>query len=408
MAKESPVYRGDDPGFQTQAVGNYPDKSDVADKDNIYLSDQGWVYRHFTSLDKSTFWDEIIWAGDVTNPPTANDPVDTFGADNPEFLTGDGFQFVSGPYPGVDPTIGEATIGGFENVDTATAIPYTVSVAGTLANNNTYAWSVDGPGTATFSSGTQTGTFTGNTPAEANVSITFPEAGQYTVTCLIKSSAVSTSGSIGNLGVSAEVSVAPDTIGTVTVTGQATPEVGNAIVYTVQHDGTAPDGDLTLTFTTSPTSNRTIADTSDPMKKTVTFTDGSQGEAYTLTASLADPDASDTPQSGTKSVTPHTVMGNATALINGEGQISMVKSTTTAAIALTYTGTSNPAPSDLTYSWRANPSGAGTFSDDAIANPTFTAGNTAGGTQIVCTISSADSDPSSEDSSVIFVTITDS
>ena len=110
MAKVSPVYRGDDPGFQTQAVGAYPIKSDVADKDNIYLSDQGWVYRHFKNATKTEWWDEVIWAGDVTNPPSENDPVDQFGDPTPEFLFGDGYQPTSGPYPGIDATIGAATI----------------------------------------------------------------------------------------------------------------------------------------------------------------------------------------------------------------------------------------------------------------------------------------------------------
>ena len=45
MAASQVVWRGgptdNPPGFQPQAFGNYPAKSDVADKDNIYLSDQG-------------------------------------------------------------------------------------------------------------------------------------------------------------------------------------------------------------------------------------------------------------------------------------------------------------------------------------------------------------------------------
>ena len=101
MAKVSPVYRGgpgDDPkGFQPEAIGNYVAKSDVADLDNIYLSDQGWVYRHFKPRadDPEAYWDEIIWAGDVSGPgpandatpslvpatPEANDPVGIFGAE---------------------------------------------------------------------------------------------------------------------------------------------------------------------------------------------------------------------------------------------------------------------------------------------------------------------------------------
>ena len=51
--------------------------SDSYDIDNIYLTDEGWVYRHFKSTDGSRYWDEIIVAGEVpsgdspqaTNPP---------------------------------------------------------------------------------------------------------------------------------------------------------------------------------------------------------------------------------------------------------------------------------------------------------------------------------------------------
>ena len=401
----SPVYRGgpaDNPkGFQPQATGNYPAKSDVADEDNIYLSDQGWVYRHYKSLDKSKFWDEIIWAGDVTNPPAANDPVNVFGTPNPDFLVGDGFQFVSGVYPGVDATIGQATIGGSENVDTASALPYTVSVGGTLANGNTFAWSVDGPGTAVLNNAS--GTFTGNTPAQANTNITFPTAGQYTVTCLIKASATASTGSIGNLGVSAEANVVADTIGTVTLTGQATPEVGGAIVYTVQHDGTAPDGDITFALTTSPTSNRTIADTSDPMKKTVTFGAGSQGVAYTLTATLTDASASDSPATGTKSATPHTVIGEGTV---GGGNTTVVKDVATATFNVAFTGASNPAPDDLAYAWTSTPT-SGSFSSATAAAPTFTA-TAAGNYQIKCTVTSADSDPTSVVATAKTLTVSDS
>ena len=107
---EYTTWRGDNPGFQTQAVGNYPDKSDAADKDNIYLSDQGWAYRHFTSPDKSQYWDELLWAGYVTVPPGLNDPVGVFGAEEQTFLFGDGFQFVTGNYPLTVSTIGTVTI----------------------------------------------------------------------------------------------------------------------------------------------------------------------------------------------------------------------------------------------------------------------------------------------------------
>ena len=298
------VWRGDNPGFQTQAVGNYPAKSDVADKDNIYLTDQGWVYRHYKSLDKSKYWDEIIWAGFVNDAVAANDPVDAINDPAPEFLVGDGIQFVSGVYPGVDPTIGTSEIGGAASVDTAAAIPYTVSVGGTLANGNTFAWSVDGPGTAVISNAS--GNFTGNTPAQANTNITFPVAGTYNVTCLIKSSATANTGSVANFGVTAAATVA-DTIGTVTVSGQKTPDTGTTpIEYTITHTGTAPEGDITYALAAAPSANVTIAQSADKNVFNVTFADATDGVATTLTATLTDGDASDSPATGTLVVTPAT------------------------------------------------------------------------------------------------------
>ena len=79
------------PEFVAQTTGNYPDASDVADKDNIFLTDEGWVYRHYKSLDKTEFWDEIIWAGYVDPAYAPNDPVDEIDQTNPEptFLVGD-------------------------------------------------------------------------------------------------------------------------------------------------------------------------------------------------------------------------------------------------------------------------------------------------------------------------------
>ena len=39
--------------------------SDSYDADNIYLSEEGWVYRHYKKSDKSLWWDEILVAGQV-------------------------------------------------------------------------------------------------------------------------------------------------------------------------------------------------------------------------------------------------------------------------------------------------------------------------------------------------------
>ena len=404
MAKESSVWRGDDPGFQTQATGNYPAKSDVADKDNIYLSDQGWVYRHFKSLDKSRFWDEIIWAGDVTNPPSENDPVDPLGDPDPDFLNGDGYQFVSGPYPGVDPAIGTTTINAAADGDTGSAIPFSINVGGTLAAGNTYSWSVDGPGSATFSAGAQSGTFTGNTPDEANTSITFSADGNYTVTCLIKASAASTSGSIGQAFFHSKTDIVADTIGTVTVNGSQSPTAGEMVVYSAAYTGTAPQGDITYTWTATPSSGVTIADGDNPNEKKFTFTTAASVTSTAIKCVLTDASASDSPQEDTLTVVPHFVLG--TAEVAGGNDASVVKNVATAAYSVTFTGASNPAADDMVYSWTSTPT-SGSFSSASAASPTFTA-TAAGNYQIKCTVASADSDPDQVVATAKTLTVTDS
>jgi len=78
----------------TSAIGTAPAACDVYDKDNIFLTDQGWVYRHFKKADLSQYWDEIIVAGEVDPAATIsgvdNDPVDAFDEPDPNFETGDG------------------------------------------------------------------------------------------------------------------------------------------------------------------------------------------------------------------------------------------------------------------------------------------------------------------------------
>ena len=157
--------RGDDPGFQTQAVGNYPDASDCADKDNIFLTDQGWVYRHYKSLDKQKYWDEIIWAGYVNSAVVANDPVDAINDPDPEFLDGDGIQFVSGPYPKSSSTIGTVDIVGPDTGTVGVAsTSFSAHISGNLASGDTWAWTCTSkPAGATVSFSNATGTFSGNT-----------------------------------------------------------------------------------------------------------------------------------------------------------------------------------------------------------------------------------------------------
>ena len=50
---------------QKRDIGNAKVASDSYDIDNIYLSEEGWVYRHFKNSEKTLWWDEIIVAGQV-------------------------------------------------------------------------------------------------------------------------------------------------------------------------------------------------------------------------------------------------------------------------------------------------------------------------------------------------------
>ena len=90
--------------------------SDSYDVDNIYLTEEGWVYRHYKKSDKSKWWDEIIVAGEVvaadnapceaTNPPK----LGTVAA--PTFESGDSLvDFEASPLYG-----NELTGGGVPNL----------------------------------------------------------------------------------------------------------------------------------------------------------------------------------------------------------------------------------------------------------------------------------------------------
>jgi len=439
MAKVSPVYRGtpaDDPkGFQPEAIGNYVAKSDVADLDNVYLSDQGWVYRHFKPRadDPEAYWDEIIWAGDVSGPgpandatptlvpatPEANDPVGIFGAESQTFQSppldplGDGIQFVTGPYPSSSSTIGTVRLNSDDTVDATQAIPFTLLVGGTLANTDTYKWEVTGPATATFSAGTQTGTFTGNTPAQGNVSITFPEKGSYTVKCTLTSVSGDGLESEGVKQVGVEEHIAQPVLGTVKVTGNASPQAGIGIQYTVNVEGgTATDSDITgRTWTavlksdgstTAPNVQITQPDPDgDKATAKVVFQAATACVETLIKCSVAATTASNTPQVGQLEVLPHTVIGDGTV---AGGNTTVAKDAATAAYSVTFTGASNPAPNDLVYAWTSDI--AGSFSSASSATPTFTP--TAAGTgEVKCTVTSANAEPGTSICTAKALTVTE-
>ena len=85
------------------------DASDSYDKDNVFLTDEGWVYRHYKrrdpltgDIDTSVFWDEIIVAGEVDAADVNNDPVGNINDAAPTFEVGDGdvdIEYTSATYP---------------------------------------------------------------------------------------------------------------------------------------------------------------------------------------------------------------------------------------------------------------------------------------------------------------------
>ena len=46
-------------------IGSLKRFSDTYDMDNVYLSEEGWVYRHFKNSERTLWWDEILVAGQV-------------------------------------------------------------------------------------------------------------------------------------------------------------------------------------------------------------------------------------------------------------------------------------------------------------------------------------------------------
>ena len=125
----------------TGDIGNALVKSDSYDADHIYLSEEGWVYRHYKNDKKTKWWDEIIVGGQVIpdeeigginngeGKKTGEDagviitnPL-KLGAANPvPFETGDGQQEVG--------SVGTISINGVKNVNVNESQTYTWKIEG--------------------------------------------------------------------------------------------------------------------------------------------------------------------------------------------------------------------------------------------------------------------------------------
>ena len=83
-------------------IGTAKTFSDSYDMDNIYLTEEGWVYRHYKNSERTLWWDEIIVAGQVkpgmvihgveNTDVTLTNPLKLGTVANPTFQTGDTFN----------------------------------------------------------------------------------------------------------------------------------------------------------------------------------------------------------------------------------------------------------------------------------------------------------------------------
>lgn len=123
-------------------IGNAKIASDAYDVDNIFLTDEGWVYRHYKNTAKTKFWDEIIVAGEVDETLSINGvattPVDEINDASPTFEIGDSKSdieyapgFGSSPTPPAAPTLGTVTVTGAITASDGATESYTASIDGT-------------------------------------------------------------------------------------------------------------------------------------------------------------------------------------------------------------------------------------------------------------------------------------
>ena len=144
------------------------DSSKVYDIDNVYLSDRGWAYRHYTNRDKSTFWDEVLVAGEV---PSADSP-DPFGDATPTF---------QGAADGGDDT---PSIDIPEITDFSVALDTLTPQAGVAANAQSSLEGTDLAG-ATYQWSSSDASAVFGTATAANTTVEFSEEGTFTLSCVV-------------------------------------------------------------------------------------------------------------------------------------------------------------------------------------------------------------------------------
>ena len=127
----------------TKDLRNLKAASDSYNKDNVFLTDQGWVYRHYKKADFSQYWDEILVAGEVDLGDSTNDPSSAFDTAAPTFEFGDGdkdveyssvFSGGGGSPPAPTPTLTGTTLAGDNTATDGDVKTYTATAQGTATD----------------------------------------------------------------------------------------------------------------------------------------------------------------------------------------------------------------------------------------------------------------------------------
>ena len=215
--------------------------SDSYDIDNIYLTEEGWVYRHYKSTDESRWWDEILVAGEVVAadnaPCQATNPPKLGTVASPTFETGDGTEdwtysiHQQTGFPGTYTTkVVPAEGGGGLGVGDGQVAPVTDigDISGTAPSApvltgvaNPYTATSENPGGVTFTWTTSDGDGVLSATTGTSVNITWVTPGAKTVTVTATKAGASDTG----VQKTYNESVTEYTIGTLSLTGGASVQV---------------------------------------------------------------------------------------------------------------------------------------------------------------------------------------
>ena len=286
--------------------------SDSYDIDNIYLTEEGWVYRHFKSTDGSRYWDEIIVAGEVPagDGPQATNPPKLGTVAAPPYETGDGskdWEYSSHQVTGTPGTyttkivteggglgVGDGQAPAAGNIGTITGTaPSGVITAGTAY---TYTAAAEGAGTS-FSWATSDGGATLSATTGASITITWATAGAQTVTVTATLAGADDDGATKTYNESVEAF----TIGNVTNSGDASVATSTNTTVSVSIDGniTDPVYAWAITGGTGNAADASFGSTSTPTTPFQATTAGT----FELTCTITSAEAGGTGGDGTGSKT---------------------------------------------------------------------------------------------------------